>query len=139
MLNQVTMQGRLTREPELKTSTNGKPIALFSIACTRDYNREETDFFDVVAWGKTAEFVSRWFHKGQLVAVSGRLQNRLWTDKSGNKRTSTEIVLDAGYFCEAKPKNAGEPQEDAQQERQGAPDEFAKFEELADDDGDLPF
>ncbi len=138
MLNHIILMGRLTRDPELKTSTNGKPVALFSIACSRDYNREETDFFYIVAWGKTAEFVSKWFEKGQLIAVSGRLQTRRWTDKNGNDRITTEIIMHEGYFCESKNKSASSSE--AQKNINASVNEYyiPDFEELS-DDGNLPF
>ena len=102
MLSRITLQGRLTREPELRTTNNGKPVASFALACDRDFNREEVDFINCTAWNSTAEFVTKYFHKGQLVIVSGRLQNRNWTDKDGNKRTAAEVVCDFVYFGEGK-------------------------------------
>ena len=138
MLNQIDLMGRLTRDPELKTSTNGKPIALFSIACTRDYNREETDFIDIVAWGKTAEFVSKWFEKGQLVAITGRLQIRTWKDKDGNSRKSAEVVMREGYFCESRNKNAPNVAEQQKINEAAREEPYSDFDEFA-DDCDLPF
>lgn len=138
MLNQIDLMGRLTRDPELKTSTSGKPVTSFSIACSRDYNREETDFIDVVAWGKTAEFVSKWFTKGQLVAITGRLQVRSWQDRDGNNRKSYEVVMREGYFCESKDKNAPNVSEQQKMNEAAREDvECSDFEELS--DGDLPF
>ena len=93
MLNRAIMMGRLTHDPELKTTQAGTQFCRFSIACDRDFKNtsgeKETDFFDCVAWRKTAEFVSRYFAKGRMISVEGRMQNRSWTDKEGNKRRST--------------------------------------------------
>lgn len=139
MLNQIDLMGRLTRDPELKTSTNGKPIALFSIACTRDYNREETDFIDIVAWGKTAEFVSKWFEKGQLVAITGRLQIRTWKDKDGNSRKSAEVVMREGYFCESKNKIAPNVAEQQKINEAAREEPYSDFEELVGESSELPF
>lgn len=117
MLNRITIQGRLTKEPELRTTNGGTAVATFTLACDRDFNREEVDFIECVAWRQTGEFVSKFFHKGQLAVVSGRLQSRKWEDRDGNKRTSWEVQCDNVYFCESKQK---------------------QFEEIP-DDGDLPF
>ena len=100
MLNHIVLMGRLTRDPELRRTGSGIPVASFSLAVDRDFgsNREtgekETDFIDIVAWRSTAEFVSRYFTKGRMAVVSGRLQIRAWTDKDGNKRRSAEVVAD---------------------------------------------
>ena len=116
MLNRAIMMGRLTHDPELKTTQAGPQFCRFSIACDRDFKNtsgeKETDFFDCVAWRKTAEFVSRYFAKGRMIIVEGRMQNRSWTDKEGNKRRSTEIIVDAAHFGDSKPKGEeGEPPE----------------------------
>ena len=108
MLNQITIMGRLTRDPESRTTQSGEDVTSFSVACERDYapqsaNRE-TDFIDIVAWRKTAEFVQRYFRKGDMIAVSGRLQIREWTDKAGNKRRNAEVVADHVYFGGSKQK-----------------------------------
>lgn len=102
MLNSVCIMGRLTRDPELRQTNTGKPVANFSIACDRDHNREETDFIDVVAWNGTAEFVNRYFSKGQMAVVKGRLQIRKYEDRNGEKKTACEIIADSVYFGEAK-------------------------------------
>lgn len=106
MLNHITVMGRLTRDPELRRTGSGIAVASFSIACDRDRAPEgqekETDFLDCVAWRGTAEFVEKYFHKGSMIVVSGRLQIRGWTDKDGNKRRSAEIVADNVYFGEGK-------------------------------------
>lgn len=106
MLNEVILMGRLTRDPDVRMTQNGTTAANFSLACERDYAPQgqdlETDFFDVVAFRNTADFVGRYFAKGQLVAVKGRLQQRDWTDKQGNKRRTTEILADRCYFAEKR-------------------------------------
>lgn len=117
MLNKIDIQGRLTADPELRVTTTGKSVVSFSLACERDYAAEgqnrETDFIEVVAWGKTAEFIVRNFFKGQMAIVSGRIQVRPWEDKNGQKRRTTEIVADSIYFC-GKRENAGETHQSAQ-------------------------
>ena len=108
MLNHIVLMGRLTRDPELRRTGSGIPVASFSLAVDRDFgsNREtgekETDFIDIVAWRSTAEFVSKYFTKGRMAVVSGRLQIRAWQDKDGNKRRSAEVVADNVYFGDSK-------------------------------------
>ena len=111
MLNRTCLMGRLTRDPELRNTQTGIPVCSFSIACDRNFKNangeRETDFFDCVAWRQTAEFVSRHFTKGRMAVVEGRLQNRDWTDKEGNKRRTTELIVDNAYFGDSKPKEDG--------------------------------
>ena len=107
MLNHITIMGRLTREPELRRTGSGIAVASFTLAVDRDYSpkaggERETDFIDCVAWRQTGEFVSKYFTKGSMAVVSGRLQIRGWTDKDGNKRRSAEVVADNVYFGESK-------------------------------------
>ena len=106
MLNEVILMGRLTRDPDVRMTQNGTTAANFALACERDYapqgQNRETDFFDIVAFRNTADFVGQYFSKGQLVAVKGRLQQRDWTDKQGNKRRTTEILADRCYFAEKR-------------------------------------
>ena len=107
MLNHITIMGRLTRDPELRRTGSGVAVASFTVAVDRDFgNREngerETDFIDCVAWRQTGEFVSKYFTKGRMAVVSGRLQIRNWTDKEGNKRRTAEIVADNVYFGDSK-------------------------------------
>ena len=108
MLNHIVTMGRLTRDPELRHTQSGLPVCSFSIACDRDYKdsngNRETDFIDVVAWRNTAEFVSKYFAKGRMAVVDGRLQLRDWTDRDGNKRRSAEIVANSVNFGDSKPK-----------------------------------
>lgn len=106
MLNEVILMGRLTRDPDVRMTQNGTTAANFALACERDYAPQgqdrETDFFDIVAFRNTADFVGQYFAKGQLVAVKGRLQQRDWTDKQGNKRRTAEILADRCYFAEKR-------------------------------------
>lgn len=106
MLNIAIIMGRLTRDPELRRTGSGKPVASFTVAVDRDYaadgQEKETDFIDCIAWNGTAEFVQKYFNKGSMIVVSGRLQLRNWTDKEGNKRRSAEIVANNVYFGESK-------------------------------------
>ena len=105
MLNHITIMGRLTRDPELRRTGSGKPVASFTVAVDRDFSQgdqKETDFIDCVAWNKTGEFVDKYFSKGSMIVVAGRLQIRSWNDKDGNKRRSAEVVADNVYFGESK-------------------------------------
>ena len=107
MLNHITIMGRLTREPELRRTGSGIAVASFTLAVDRDFSpkdggERETDFIDCVAWRQTGEFVSKYFTKGSMAVVSGRLQIRGWTDKDGNKRRSAEVVADNVYFGDSK-------------------------------------
>ena len=107
MLNKIFVMGRLTHDPELRRTGSGTPVCSFSIACDRDFKSQsgekETDFFDVVAWRATGEFVNKCFTKGRMVGVEGRLQIREWQDKKGNKRRSAEINADNVYFGDSRP------------------------------------
>ena len=112
MLNHITIMGRLTRDPELRRTGSGIAVASFTVAVDRDFGKnengeKETDFIDCVAWRNTAEFVSKYASKGRMVAVSGRLQIRGWTDKDGNKRRTAEVVADNVYFGESKRNSDG--------------------------------
>ena len=112
MLNHITIMGRLTRDPELRRTGSGIAVASFTVAVDRDFGgrdggEKETDFIDCVAWRQTGEFVSKYFTKGSMIVVSGRLQIRSWTDKDGNKRRTAEVVADNVYFGESKRGNEG--------------------------------
>ena len=112
MLNHITIMGRLTRDPELRRTGSGVAVASFSVAVDRDFGgrdggEKETDFIDCVAWRQTGEFVSKYFTKGRMIVVSGRLQIRSWTDKDGNKRRTAEVVADNVYFGDSKRDNDG--------------------------------
>lgn len=106
MLNHITIMGRLTRDPELRRTGSGIAVTSFNVAVERDYAAQgsdrETDFIDCVAWRQTGEFVSKYFAKGRMIVVSGRLQIRAWTDKDGNKRRTAEVVADNVYFGDSK-------------------------------------
>ena len=112
MLNHITIMGRLTRDPELRRTGTGVAVASFTVAVDRDFSgrdggERETDFIDCVAWRSTGEFISKYFTKGSMIVVSGRLQIRNWNDKEGNKRRSAEVVADNVYFGESKRSNEG--------------------------------
>lgn len=136
MLNHIVIMGRLTRDPELRYTSNGTSVASFTLAVDRDFKNasgdRETDFIDVVAWRNTAEFVSRNFSKGRMAVVSGRLQIRVWTDKDGSKRKSAEIVADSVYFGDSKPA-----QESYTVQTFSKPEQT--FSDIEETDGDLPF
>ncbi len=103
MLNHITLMGRLTRDPELRTTNSGTAVASFTVAVDRDFSREkETDFIDCVAWKNTGEFVSKYFQKGSMIVVSGSLQSRKWQDRDGNKRINWEVNAQNVYFGESK-------------------------------------
>lgn len=105
MLNHITIMGRLTKDVELRKTGSGTSVASFTLAVERDFGQDgqkETDFIDCVAWGKTGEFAQKWFSKGKMAAVSGRLQIRSWTDKNENKRKSAEVNVEFMYFADTK-------------------------------------
>lgn len=111
MLNHTTLQGRICNDIELRRTNNNVAVASFRLAVDRDFKNsngeKETDFFDIVCWRNTAEFVDKYFGKGRMAVASGRLQNRSWTDKEGNKRTTTELVADNVYFGDSKKEDSG--------------------------------
>ena len=153
MLNHIDLMGRLTRDPELRYTQSNTPVASFSLAVERDFGSREdrqTDFIDCVAWRNTAEFVSKYFQKGSMAVVSGRLQIRDWTDREGGKRRSAEVVVDNVYFGESKRSRDGAPaaggyapQTASTGFSSGYSDAPAAggsaFAELDDGDGELPF
>ena len=147
MLNHIVLMGRLTRDPELRYTQSQIPVASFSLAVDRDFGgrdggERQTDFIDIVAWRSTAEFVSKYFTKGRMAVVEGRLQIRDWKDKDGNNRRSAEVVADNIYFGDSKrdsqsggdyaPPAYGSPAESYTAPASGG---FAEIEE----DGELPF
>lgn len=111
MLNHITIMGRLVRDPELRRLPSGKSVVNVSVACDRDFTKDggekETDFIDIVAFGGTADHLAKWFAKGKMIIVSGRLQIRNWTDKEGNKRRNAEVVADSVYFGDSKKSSEG--------------------------------
>ena len=157
MLNHITIMGRLTRDPELRYTQSNTPVATFRVAVDRDYTprdggERQADFIDCVAWRSTGEFVSKYFQKGSMAVVSGRLQMREWTDKEGNRRTTAEVVADNVYFGESKRSRdeggfggnsgySGNSGNSGYNSRPSAPASSAgAFSDLSsDDDGDLPF
>jgi single-strand DNA-binding protein len=148
MLNHIVLMGRLTRDPELRRTQSGVAVASFSLAVDRDFGsrdsgEKQTDFIDIVAWRNTAEFVSKYFTKGRMAVVSGRLQIRDWTDREGGKRRSAEVVADNVYFGDSKRDGAAPAQGGSGYDRPSygnydAPAISADFSE-AEDDGELPF
>ena len=154
MLNHITIMGRLTRDPELRYTQSNTPVATFRVAVDRDYTprdggERQTDFIDCVAWRATGEFVSKYFQKGSMAVVSGRLQMREWTDKEGNRRTTAEVVADNVYFGESKKSrdesgfggSGSYAGNGGYSSHSSAPASSAgAFSDLSsDDDGDLPF
>lgn len=156
-MNSVCLLGRLTADPELRQTQSQIPVLSFSIAVDRTFQpkgqeQRQADFINLVAWRQTAEFISRYFRKGQRIAVQGSLQSRQYTDKEGNKRTAYEVVVDNAFFCESKSSNAGgyssgygapsfgAPQQPAYTESKPAFSTAAAgdFEEIVGDE-DLPF
>ena len=149
MLNKIVIMGRLTRDPELRRTGSGTAVTSFSLAVDRDFKSQsgekETDFIDVVAWRQTAEFVSKYFTKGRMAVVEGRLQLRDWTDKDGGKRRSAEVVAENVYFGDSKRDGAGE---NSAPPAYGAPagrgssapaESHSDFAEIGEEDGELPF
>lgn len=153
MLNQIVIMGRLTRDPELRRTGSGTAVASFTLAVDRDFSgrdggEKETDFIDCVAWRQTGEFVSKYFAKGRVAVVSGRLQIRLWTDKDGNKRRSAEVIADSVYFGDSKKEsdNGGSSYDDNTYGSHGSSGGYSApsspssdFAMLDDDDLQLPF
>lgn len=146
MLNHIIIMGRLGKDPELRHTQTGTPVASFTLAVDRDFKDKNTgeratDWIDVVAWRGTGEFVSRYFSKGRMAVVEGRLQIRDWTDKEGNKRRSAEVVADNVYFGDSKRDGDSANTSSGYQAPAdyGVPSGADPFAELGDDDGDLPF
>ena len=158
MLNHIVIMGRLTRDPELRYTQSNTPVASFTVAVDRDFGgrdggEKQTDFIDCSAWRQTGEFVSKYFRKGSMIVVSGRMQSRKWQDRDGNNRTSWEVSADNVYFGESRRRddenrdsyggnysansyggNSYESNRSA-----SAPAQSNPFTELGDDDGELPF
>ena len=128
MLNKIIIQGRLTRDPELRRTGTGTPVTSFTLAVDRDFGEKETDFIECVAWKNTAEFVDKYFSKGRMAVVVGRLQIRSWNDKDGNKRKTAEVVAEGVYFGDSKNDSA-----------QSDPAPAEDYAMLTDNDEQLPF
>ena len=141
MLNKVVIMGRFTKDPELRRTGSGTAVTSFSLACDRDFKSQsgekDTDFIEVVAWKNTAEFVSKYFSKGRMAVVEGRLQIRDWTDKAGNKRTTAEVVADNVYFADSKRSESNDNQKENFNALSGRlSDDFVPASE---EDGEIPF
>ena len=141
MLNHIVIMGRLTRDPELRYTGTGIPVANFRVAVDRDFkngDERETDFIDCTAWRHTGEFVSKHFAKGSMAVVSGRLQMRTWTARDGENRTSAEVVADSVYFGESKSNRTESAEETGSFDR--SMQQASAFTPVdIDDDGELPF
>lgn len=148
MLNHIVLMGRLTRDPELRRTGTGVAVTSFAIAVDRDFGgqdgQKETDFIDIVTWRNTAEFVSKYFTKGRMAVVSGRLQIRSWTDKEGNNRRTAEVVADNVYFGDSKHDSATagaspRPTGNYAAPQQVSPVPSGDYPVLEEDDSQLPF
>ncbi len=148
MLNKAILMGRLTKDPELRRTQSGLSVTSFTLAIDRDFGgkgeEKQTDFIDIVCWRNTADFTAKWFHKGQLVAVAGRIQQRKWQDKEGNNRYSFEVIADEAHFAERRSDSPTAEKYDVPPRTEpsmsapamNAPSTFAELDE---DDGELPF
>lgn len=144
MLNHIVIMGRLTRDPDLRYTQSQLPVVSFTLAVDRDFSgkdggEKQTDFIDCVAWRSTAEFVNKYFAKGSMAAVSGRLQLRDWTDREGSKRRSAEVIVDNIYFGGSKKDNSAASQSAPQQSHSAPAYEQSRFVEMDDGDEELPF
>lgn len=143
MLNKIIIMGRLTRDPELRRTQSGTAVTSFSLAVDRDFKSQsgekETDFIDIVAWRNTADFVSKYFSKGRMAVVEGRLQIRDWVDKDGGKRRSAEVIADNVYFGDSK--RDGDSGTSGGYHTAGRPADVSAndFAEIGEEDGELPF
>ena len=145
MINMVALMGRLTYEPELRKTTSDVSVLRFQVACDRSYQRagaeRQADFIDCVAWRQTAEFISRYFHKGSMIAVEGTIQTSNYTDKNGNNRKQTEVLANNVSFCGSKSESGNAASAGGYNEPAPsyASADNSDFEEIVDDDDDLPF
>ena len=146
MLNHITIMGRMVRDPELRRTGSGIAVASFTVAVDRDYSdkqsgEKETDFIECVAWRQTGEFVSKYFTKGRMIVVDGRLQIRGWTDKDGNKRRTAEVVADNCYFGDSKKESSGGESYGGNygQRSGGYPAPGSDFAPIEEEDAQLPF
>lgn len=141
-MNSVNLMGRTTTDIELKNTANGTSVATFTLAVDRKYTpkgqERQTDFINCVAWRNTAEFVSKWFRKGDMMAVTGEIQTRSYEDKNGNKRTATEVVVDQAFFCGKKNESAQTAPARVQEAQGFTTAAPTDFEEITGDD-ELPF
>ena len=147
MLNQIVLMGRLTRDPELRRTASGIPCTSFTLAVDREIankttGEKETDFIDISTWRSTAEFVAKYFAKGRMAVVSGRLQIRNWTDKSGNPRRTAEVLADHVYFADSKKESCANHQDyalNSYQQADAQSQEPTNFAVLEGDDTALHF
>lgn len=148
MINMVALMGRMTYEPELRTTPSGVSVLRFQVACDRNFQKDsqnrQADFIDCVAWRQTAEFISRYFHKGSMIAVEGTIQTSNYTDKDGNKRKQIEVLANNASFCGGKAENGSQGTQDGMDINPEPTPSYASvdnsdFEEIVDDDDDLPF
>ena len=143
MINMVALMGRLTYEPELISTPNGVSVLRFQVACDRSYQTKgqerQADFIDCVAWRKTAEFISRYFHKGSMIAVEGTIQTSNYTDKNGNNRKQIEVLANNVSFCGSKNESGGSMDIEPESAAKYSSTDNSDFEEIVDDDDDLPF
>lgn len=143
MINSVVIMGRLTYEPELRSTQSGVSVVRITIACERSYQKSnderKADFIDVTAWRQTAEFISRYFHKGSMIAVQGSIQTDTYTDRDGNKRKSFQIVANNVSFCGSKAESGVNTEHGEQPASGYSSADNSDFEEIVDDDDDLPF
>lgn len=141
-LNNVTLMGRLTYSPELKSTPSGVSVIRFQIACDRKYQAQgqerQADFIDCMAWRSTAEFISRYFHRGDMIGIEGSIQTSNFTDKDGNKRKSVDVVANTVSFCGSKQQSNSNPNLNVAPPTYASADN-SDFEEIVDDDDDLPF
>lgn len=142
MINTVALTGRLTYEPELKATQSGVSVIRFQVAVDRNYQAQgqerQADFIDCIAWRQTAEFISRYFHKGDMIGVEGSIQTSNFTDKDGNKRKSVDVVANNVSFCGSKQQSNEKPNLNVAPPTYASADN-SDFEEIVDDDSDLPF
>lgn len=145
MINVVALMGRMTYEPELRTTPSGVSVLRFQVACDRNYQKDtqkrQADFIDCVAWRQTAEFINRYFHKGSMIAVEGTIQTSNYTDKDGNKRKQIEVLANNVSFCGSKVENSSQGGTEQVIHTKGMNIDYddVDFEEIVDDDDDLPF
>lgn len=151
MLNRVVLMGRLAADPELRQTPSGVSVVTFRIAVNRTYNRELTDWIDIVAWRQQADFVSKYFAKGSMIIVEGSLQSRSYEDRQGNKRTAIEVIADQVHFAESKGASAGKPagstnfpvpnaiENEPAKGSSFSIGDISDYEEIDTDDGELPF
>lgn len=130
-MNSINLTGRLTKDPELKHTGSGKDVCSFTVAVQRPYSRDSVDFIPCVAWGKTAEHISAYFYKGNMIAITGSLQTREYEDKSGARRKAFEVIADSFSFIESKKAREEQTHEEAGPQ--------SEYQEIDSDDEDLPF